>query len=317
MLQRLDREDEIRKEDDMPIRILLFLAIAAGTSFAGLVDDAREAFLANVSKISSGSVTYRIDYHRYKENVLGIRQDNREGIPITEWPHDVVLQGLGSFQWQGEKFMCELYRVYLSTLPDNLLSTEIHEMVETWDGAVSKYYSATFSSPLNALEETVRIGDKGKLLETYGVIRPRKRLLNLVFQPVGYYSPSVLETINFFPVFTAAEYHETGLVELKGNPRRNLDRVTVDPSQSFMPIEIKLGNRWKQVTYKEIDQTWFPERMEGTWYGGDSQALYSINCELVSIELNGNYPESDFDFQFPKGTWVEDDAQGREYRMGG
>lgn len=295
----------------------LFVALS---SYGITLQEAQKAFLANVALVPSGSITYRIEFHRPKDNLLGALPGqeqllpSQEQVPVIAGENDVTLAGVGSFKWKDEKFVARINRVCLSTLPDRLLSTEIHDIVGTWNGSISKYFSSRYSSPKNVLEETVSIADRGELLERYGVVVPRQRLLHLFFWPVGYYSSSVREQTDFFPSFSTATDTSNGLVELGGNPKGDI--VTVDPSQGNMPVDSRMGNTSKQITYRKIDDVWFPDRMEGTWYDGDNEILYSITCQLVSYELNGDYPDSDFDFQFPAGTPVEDEIQGTEYIAG-
>lgn len=112
----------------------LFVALS---SYGITLQEAQEAFLANVALVPSGSITYKVEYHRPKDNLLGAvpgqeQVPDQERVPVIAGERDVALAGVGSFKWKDEMFVARISRVYLSTLPDRLLSTEIHEFVESW-----------------------------------------------------------------------------------------------------------------------------------------------------------------------------------------
>lgn len=282
--------------------------MVTGTAFGTTLEEARNSFLANVALVPSGSVTYKIVDHRPKNNLLDVVPGYRQ-VPIIDGESDVTLNGFWSFKWEGEKFIAHRDKVSLSTLPGSLPLTEVHEMIDSWNGSVGKSYSADYSSTADILQGPATVNDRGNLLERSGEVRPKAGVLKVTYQPVSCFCASVREIMVFFRR-NVVSLTEEGLLQLTGSsPERS---VTLDPARGYMPVTFRNGGATMQVTYSHIAGVWFPTRWDAERRDGET-LLNSMECEVISHEFNIDYPDSDFDFQFPAGTPVEDEIQGTEY----
>lgn len=64
----------------------------------------------------------------------------------------------------------------------------------------------------------------------------------------------------------------------------------------------------REIEYDLIEGTYFPISSVTTRFHNGNEVLSRITATLVSYEFNVDYPDSDFEYEFPEGVEVEDDA---------
>ena len=285
------------------------------------LEEVEASFTANVSKIHSGSVTYSVEYFNPRDNILGA-PGYQIDVPVLEGEDDVALPGIGTFKWKGGKFRAELRRASLGTIPDILLQTRVWNCLLAWNGSVHRQISSFYKSPYDALKEEVDLSNPGLLEDEHGQIRGKPKYHSaLVFLGVGCFCSTLRETpLSILSRYETATVREDGLVVLEQTRGRGM-RFTcvVDPKTSYMPVKLQAGAPEEGIIredrYENRDAVWFPQSSV-TSHVSEGKLRYRITCRILTAEFGADYPDSDFEIEFPVGMQVDDQINERDFVVG-
>lgn len=293
--------------------------LSLGSHSEGMtINEAESLFLANVARIESGSVTYAIEYFRPKDDVLGVsslpsqvyQNWGYETAPVFAANQDLVLPGIGTFKWNKEKYISTQRRVKVGNLPEHLLQTQIWSKYEFWNGEVFKRMRTFYNSNSDAFNQPVDLFDVSEIVEERGSIQKSPKYDSLSFLELASFCPTLMgRKHSFVSQFDALSY-ENGLVRLTQASGRRV--ALLDPERACVPVQFRTESPLmpvvREIEYDLIEGTYFPISSVTTRFHNGNEVLSRITATLVSYEFNVDYPDSDFEYEFPEGVEVEDDA---------
>lgn len=297
------------------------LFVDAGQASELSLAEAEARFLANAARLESGSITYRIEYFCPKNNLLGVfdhpgfgyEEMGYDSPPFFAAEEDVTLPGVGTFKWKGPKFAATTHHARLGNLPQDALQVQIGFLVDCWNGENLKSLLSVFPSSQDPFSGAVDLDVfEGPAILANGVIlkKPRSIALSLGFLAAGPYCPTLnRKSFGFVSRFDSLT-EENGLVRLTQASGRRV--ALLDPERACVPVQFRTESPLmpvvREIEYDLIEGTYFPISSVTTRFHNGNEVLSRITATLVSYEFNVDYPDSDFEYEFPEGVEVEDDA---------
>lgn len=95
----------------------------------------------------------------------------------------------------------------------------------------------------------------------------------------------------------------------------NSFELWADPSRDFLIVrqlflnDGRVGNQL-DIDYQQDEKTqlWIPQEWKFSLLDGSGQPILSVHGELTRAVINPNLPDSQFEYEFPPGTWVHEDG---------
>lgn len=275
------------------------------------LDDAKDSIRSNTSHLQSASFTYQMTVFRPKENILALPDSNGDGSPtdFIQADNDTNLGGTGWIKWDGDHVIGGLDRMALGYKKYGALRIENSCINEAFGPNGYSYYIKRVLLPENNIPSAIPLSHNGEIIEEQGLTSGEPTFhTTLLFREIALFHPllesKVYDILNSFGKIAS---DDGNLLVLTNS---NNWKLTLDRSRSCMPIRLEMGKpdgsgRSTQVTYIQKDSIWLPHAMQEE-VRGKHGLRYKIDLKVASFEINKDYPDSDFSFEFPQGTQVSE-----------